>query len=137
FPFALGVDPQQFAAGRIERNDGTTRPGSQINDAVHHQRSCFKIRFRTWAETLRLESPGDLQLIEIGGGDLIEWRVMGVAEIATVGSPFSVSCAGLCKNHRRKETQRKNYFAVHGVGFQPTASGTFLKSEVVRYGRVK
>jgi hypothetical protein len=31
----------------------------------------------------------------------------------------------------------KCYFAEQGVGFQPAAPGSFLKSELVRYGRVK
>ena len=29
------------------------------------------------------------------------------------------------------------YFTEQGVGFQPAASGSFLKSDVVMYGRVK
>ena len=37
----------------------------------------------------------------------------------------------------RKPPNRLIYFAEQGVGFHPAASGSFLKSEVVMYGRVK
>ena len=37
----------------------------------------------------------------------------------------------------RTDSKRTAYFVVQGVGFQPVALGSFLKSELVRYGRVK
>jgi hypothetical protein len=42
------------------------------------------------AEVIGFEAPGDFEGIEVGDGDLIKGRVMGVAEVAPIGVPIPV-----------------------------------------------
>jgi hypothetical protein len=43
------------------------------------------------AETVGLETPRDLQLVEVGGVDLIERRVAGECQVGAVARPFAVA----------------------------------------------
>ncbi len=87
--------PQQFAGGCIQRDHRTARARSGVEDAIDHQRRAFQLEFRTVAEVVGLESPGDLEFVEIGGVDLIERRVAKIAEVAGIGWPLSVANSGL------------------------------------------
>ena len=85
---------------------------------------------------------------------------MRIAEVGAVRSPFPVFCAILrvqSKTEYKQQPSRRafharricqqmisvkfrnavDYFAEQGVGFQPFPLGSFLKSELVRSGRVK
>jgi hypothetical protein len=50
---------------------------------------------------------------------------------------ISVVSNGSAVTWKVVDLDRIRYFAAHGVGFQPAAFGSFLKSVVVMYGRVK
>ena len=84
----LAVHPQHFAGRGVERDHRAPRAGGRKQPAVDHQRRRLELEFRPRAEAVGLESPGDFQLAEVVGGDLIERRVARVAEIAAVGGPL-------------------------------------------------
>ena len=73
--FALAVHPQLFAGFRIDRDDGAPGAGGRIQHAVGHQRRRFEHELRPRSQMLGLEAPGDGELAEVGGVDLIERRV--------------------------------------------------------------
>ena len=87
---ALAVHPHQLAGRRVECHDRAARPGRRIHDALDHQRRRLELVLRPWSEALGLEAPGDFQLAEVVGVDLIERRVARVAEVGAVGRPLAV-----------------------------------------------
>ena len=99
----LAVHPQLLAGGGIERHDGATRAPGRVEDALHHERRGLEIELGTGSEVVGLEAPGDLERVEVRGGDLIERRVSRVAEIAAVGRPLAVLRAGLAGDHSAQE----------------------------------
>ncbi len=86
--FMFAVHPQQFAGGCVERDDGAARSASGINHAANHERRSFKFVFRPRPEIVGFESPGNLQLVEVGSVDLIEGPVARTGKIGPVGGPF-------------------------------------------------
>ena len=98
----FAMHPQQFARRRIQGDHVPARSSSGVNYAVRHQRCSFEVEFRARAEVVRLESPGHLELAEIGGVDLVERRVVRVPKVSAVSPPLSVRRSGL-----RAERQRR------------------------------
>src|ERR1700690_3796523 len=86
----FAMHPQQLARRGIQSYDCPARSGGGINHAVGHERRSLEVEFRTRAQVVRFESPGDLELAEIGAGDLVERRVVCVPEISAVGAPLAV-----------------------------------------------
>ena len=86
----LAVHPQHFAGRGVERDHRASRAGGREQPPVDHQRRRLELEFRPRAETIGLESPGDFELAEVPGVDLIEGGIARVAEIAAVGGPFAV-----------------------------------------------
>src|SRR5437867_1640731 len=61
----------------------------------------------TWSrsKTVRLESPRHLELVEVGGVDLIERRIARAAGVAGVAAPLAVLRTGLGEQRRRRQTE--------------------------------
>ena len=76
-------------------------PTVAYKHAVDHQRRSLKVVIRADAEDIRLESPGDLQLAEVPGVDLIVRDVARASQIAAVGAPFSALRARLTRERPR------------------------------------
>ena len=93
----LAVRPQKLTGGGIERHNRATRARSRVNHAVDHQRRAFEFELRAIAETVGLEAPGDLELAEVRGVDLIEGFVAVAAQIAAVGRPLAILGRSLAK----------------------------------------
>jgi hypothetical protein len=89
------VRPYELACGRIDRDDRTTSADGRIQHAAHHQRRALQILLRPRTEVLGLESPRDLERVEIVRVDLVERGVPRVGEIAAVGRPLAVFGADL------------------------------------------
>ena len=88
--FVDPVHPQQFAGRRIDRHGVASRSDRGVQHAVDHQWRGLEIEIGTDAEDIGLEAPGDLQLAEVPGVDLIERRIPGARQIAAVGAPLAV-----------------------------------------------
>src|SRR5262249_5129447 len=86
----FAVHPQHLACGGIESNHRATRSCRDEQGPVDHQGSSFILIFRPRPERIRLESPGDLELVEVLGIDLIEWRVSRAAGIAAIRAPLPI-----------------------------------------------
>ena len=97
YAFDFAVHPAEFPGGRIDRNNIAPRASRGVEDPVRHQRRAFEIVFGKRAERDGFESPGQFELIEIGGVDLAEGRVSGMAGVAAVGVPFASGRAFLRK----------------------------------------
>src|SRR5262249_45471282 len=87
--------PRSPAAGGVARAGGGARPGGRLGDAFDHQRRPLELVLGTRGEAVGLEPPRDLERVEVRGVDLIERRVAGVADVATVAAPLAVPRAGL------------------------------------------
>jgi hypothetical protein len=64
--------------------------GGGVEHAIDEQRRRLEVEVGPRAEIISLESPCDLQGVEIGAVDLIEWCVAGRAKIAAPRPPFTV-----------------------------------------------
>ena len=53
----------------------------------------------------RLPAPGDLEVAEVAGVDLVEGRVLGAADVAAVGRPLAVGRRPLLRRHGRRGQQ--------------------------------
>ena len=93
--FAQAVDPDHFAGLCIERDHGTARSRGGVEHALHHQRRSFQLVFGAGAEVIGLEAPGDFELVEVGGVDLIERGILGALQIGRVVGPFAILCGWL------------------------------------------
>ena len=92
--FLETMHPQQLAGGGVERHRIAMLAGGGIEHAVDHQRRGLQVEVRTRAEVVGAESPGDLQRLEIRGGDLVERRVAGGAQIAGPRPPLAICLPG-------------------------------------------
>ena len=98
--------PHQLAGGRIHRHHRATRPGRGVHNTVRHQRRRLQIEFGTRPKVVCFEAPCHLELIEIVGVDLVERRIVRVAEISSVRPPLSVLGSGLPRDgHSRPQEQ--------------------------------
>jgi hypothetical protein len=59
-----------------------------------HQRCSFQLVFRTVADVVGLETPGNLELVEVGCVDLIHRAITGAGQIRVVGGPLNCLCSG-------------------------------------------
>ena len=90
-PLVEAVHPLHLARGSIECHDGAPRPGGRVQHAAHHERRRLEIELRLRAEIVGLQTPGDFERAEIGGADLIEWRIACARQRRPVRGPFAVS----------------------------------------------
>ena len=98
----LAVHPQLLAGGGVERDDGSPRAAGRVEHALDHERRRLQVELRPRPEVVHLEAPRDLERAEVGGGDLIEWSVPGVAKVAAIGRPLAAAdarLAGQCHGH--------------------------------------
>ena len=110
--FVLAVHPQHLAGRGVERDHRAARAGGREQPAVDHQRRRLELVFRSRAEAVGLESPGDLELAEIVGSDLIERRIARVGEIAAVGRPFACGAARLAAAPRQATQKQRRSSSV-------------------------
>ncbi len=89
----LAVDPEQLTRAGVERDDRSARPRRRVEDAVHHERRPFELVFRPRAQAVGLEAPGHLEVVEVGGVDLVQRRVAAAADVAGVAGPLAVARA--------------------------------------------
>jgi hypothetical protein len=104
--FVLAVDPQHLARRGVRCHDRASRAGDGVDLAADHQRCGFELIFRTRAQVIGLQPPGDFELAEVTRVDLVERRVPRVGEIRAVCGPFPVvggltphSDVRSCDNH--------------------------------------
>ena len=87
---AVAVRPDQLTAAAVERDDGAAGPGGRVEHAPDRERGAFELVLGARAEVVGLEAPRDLELVEVGGVDLIERRVPGAAHVGRVVGPVAV-----------------------------------------------
>ena len=81
--------PQRLAGAGIGRHDVAARTGGEVQHAVHHDRRRLGVeRLGRRAEVVEPPGPGDLQVLDVVAGDLIERRVARAAFDGAVGPPF-------------------------------------------------
>ena len=88
--FAVAVRPDQLAGPAVERDDRAARAGGRVEHALDRERRAFELVLGARAEVVGLEAPRDLELVEVGGVDLIERRVPGAAHVGRVVGPVAV-----------------------------------------------
>ena len=105
----LAVDPEQFSGGRIQRNHRAPRPRRRVQNAVHHERRTFELVLRPVTEVVRLDAPGDFQVAEVGGVDLVQRPVSSPRKIGGVGRPLRVLRMKLsgCNHRPAQESCKK------------------------------
>ena len=96
------VGPDRFPGPRIDRRNLAER-SADVEHAIDHQRrrlvakdpAALKL-FVGFPELHvgRLPAPGNLEIVDVAGVDLIEGGVLGVAGVAAVGEPLAVGRAG-------------------------------------------
>ncbi len=87
---ALTVHPQELTGFRVQCHHGSPRATGRVEHAVRNERSAFQLELGPAAEVVGLKTPRDLEVVEVGGVDLVEWRVPGVAQVPAVGGPCAV-----------------------------------------------
>jgi len=92
-PFNQAVNPVQLARRGVEGHHRTPRPAGRIQHAVDHERRGLEPKLGHWTKVVGLEPPGDLQVVEVVRGDLVERRVAGVTQVAAVGGPLAAAGA--------------------------------------------
>ena len=99
-PFAQAVRPDQLAGPAVERDDRSARAAGRVEHALDHQRRAFELVLGARAEVVGLEPPGDLELVEVRGVDLVERRVAPAPEVGGVVRPLAVVDAGFARLRR-------------------------------------
>ena len=89
FSFAQAVRPQQLARLAVERDHRAARAAGGVEHAVDRERRAFQLVLGARPEDVGLETPRDLERIEVGGVDLIERRVFGAADVRGVMRPVA------------------------------------------------
>ncbi len=105
--FVLSMKPEKLAGSGIEGHNVAARSGCGVKDAVRHERRAFHIRFGPGTQILGMESPGEMQLVEITCVNLTERRVFRVSQIGAVGMPFAVLRASLRDSDRNEQTRAR------------------------------
>src|SRR5262245_16633015 len=101
---------------------------------MSHQRRRFEIELRPRTEVLGLESPRDLELVEIAGIDLVERRVAGVGEIAAIRCPLAVLRARLALDGERRpdqQTHKREETEIPPTNRVPHDSSAFFDAELI------
>ena len=91
--FVMGVHPQQLAGAGIQADHVAAEAGGAIDAAFHHQRRGLVVGVQARAQGVGAEAPGQFQLVEVGGIDLVQRRIAGAGQIIGVMQP--VGFAGL------------------------------------------
>ena len=99
-PLVEAIHPERLAGFRIDRHHGTTRRGNGENSAIRIQRRGAIVLVGPEGSGVPL--PRHLQLAEIIGRDLIEWRVACAVRVATPVSPFTRRVAAHQRRHARR-----------------------------------
>ena len=107
-PFVLPVYPQQFAGLRIQRNHRAPRSRRRVKNAIHHQWCAFELVFRPVAEIVCLHAPGNFEVAEIGGIDLIQRPVTRARDVCSIRSPFRVLRMPLSDRDGRNQAKRRS-----------------------------
>src|SRR5579883_1382498 len=87
--FAHAVRPNQLAGFSIQRDDRTARASSGVENTIDGQRGAFQFVFGPRAEIVGLEAPRRLELVEVGGVDLIQRRILGALLVGCVIRPVA------------------------------------------------
>ena len=108
--FIHAIDPFQFAGLGIQRDHVAARAGGGIDRAVDLDRRAFQLEFRTCAQIVGLEMPGQLQLVEVGGVDLVLRRIARSRRIGEIHRPIALGGrrrvalrVGGAGNHKRRQ----------------------------------
>ena len=104
----MRVHPLLLAGARVERDHRAARAGRGVERALDHERRALELGLGTRTEVVGLEPPGDFELAEIGGVDLIEGRVLAAAQIGGVHRPLAVlrCSAGRCSDRTTAASRR-------------------------------
>ncbi len=84
------MDPEEFAGRCVERDNRPSSAGRRVEHPTDHQRRAFELVFGAGAETIGLEAPRDLEVLEVLRRDLVEWRIAAAARVARVAWPLAV-----------------------------------------------
>src|SRR6185436_14315715 len=87
---AVAVRPDQFPGPAVEGDNRAARAGGGVQHALDRERRPFELVLGTGPEIVGLEAPGDFELVEVGGVDLIERDVAGAADVGSVVGPVAV-----------------------------------------------
>ena len=88
--FVRPPGPQRLAGAGVGRHDVSARTGGEVEHAVHHDRRRLGVeRLGGGAEVVEPPGPGDLQVLHVVAGDLIERRVARAAFHGAVGPPLA------------------------------------------------
>ena len=87
------MHPAQLTGPGIEGHHRAPRARGRVERAADHERCAFQLELGSAAKIVGLESPRDFELIEVGGGDLVERRIARAAGVAGVLRPFAVARA--------------------------------------------
>src|SRR5439155_17708236 len=96
--------------GGIERDNRAPRAGGRVENAVGHERRPFEVELRARTETVGLEPPGDLELAEVAGVDLIEGRIAPVRDVSAVAAPLVFLRARLPGDRRGRPEPEGNHW---------------------------
>src|SRR4029077_3069986 len=88
--FTKAMRPDQLTRLRIECDYGSPRASGRVQNAFDHEGGAFQLVLREGTEIVGLESPGNLELVEVRGVDLIQWRVPCPFQISAVNGPLAV-----------------------------------------------
>ena len=97
----LAVHPDHLTRSGVEGDHGAARARGRVGNAPHHQRRRLKRVLRPGTQKVRFQPPGDLELLEVRGVDLVERRVAGGRKIGAVASPLVFSWRGARLGSRR------------------------------------
>src|SRR5688572_33479425 len=104
--------PQRLAGGGVSSDDGAPLAGSEVEDAVDHDRRRLGgDRLRRRAEVVELPGPGDLQVVHVLARDLVERRVARAALVGRVGAPLAVRAAFLSAGGDGTDNQAEHELA--------------------------
>ena len=93
--FVMGVYPQKLAGACIQAHHIATEARGDIDAPVRNQRGRLVIGIQARAQCVGGEFPGQFELIEVGGIDLVQWRITGAGEIVGVMQPVGLARARL------------------------------------------
>src|SRR6516164_10880077 len=79
--------PQDLTGLGIEREDIVVA-GADVHDAVFDERGRLERVFTAKPGALEAGHPGSLELLDVGGVDLLQRRIALVGQIAEVGDPI-------------------------------------------------
>ncbi len=88
--FSQAVRPHQLTSFSVERDDGSPGPAGCIEDAVDGQWRSFQLVLRPWSEDVRLEAPGNFEILEVRRVDLVERRILRAANVRGVMRPIAL-----------------------------------------------